>query len=544
MTDPRSSSHGSPAERTQNPLREGLVGERQPEPCAMVIFGASGDLTKRKLVPALYTLARERLLPAGFAIVGMARRDIPFVDLMKDAVNKFARRRPVEEALWSGFAAGISYVSGNFDDPAAYERLKKHLEEVDAARGTQGNRIFYISTPPESFEPILRNLGKAGMIAQGGDATRPFTRVIIEKPFGHNLESAEALNKVCLEVLREDQIYRIDHYLGKETVQNILVFRFANGLFEPLWNNKYVDSVQMTVSEAIGIEGRGNYYDQSGTLRDMVQNHMFQFMTLMAMEPPGEFAAQQVHDEKVKVLRALRELPIGPKGGSGGAWQINDWTVRGQYGPGFDQGKPVPGYLQEEGVAKGSRTETYVALKLFVDNWRWGGVPFFLRAGKRMAKRVTEIAITFKQVPHALFRGESGVPLSREPNVLALRIQPDEGITLKFLSKVPGPTIEPRPVTMDFRYGTTFGTEPPEAYERLLLDCMLGDSTLFARGDEVMESWKFCDRVLSGWAQADEAARQSFGEDLEPLPSYEAGSWGPQDSADMLARDGRVWRKP
>lgn len=550
MTDPRSSGLGGPsgpAERTQNPLREGLVGERQPEPCAMVIFGASGDLTKRKLVPALYTLARERLLPAGFAIVGMARRDIPFVDQMKDSVNKFARRRPVEEALWSGFAAGISYVSGNFDDPAAYERLKKHLEEVDAARGTQGNRIFYISTPPESFEPILRNLGKAGMIARGpglDDTARPFTRVIIEKPFGHNLESAEALNKVCLEVLREDQIYRIDHYLGKETVQNILVFRFANGLFEPLWNNKYVDSVQMTVSEAIGIEGRGNYYDQSGTLRDMVQNHMFQFMTLMAMEPPGEFAAQQVHDEKVKVLRALRELPIGPKGGAGGPWQINDWTVRGQYGPGFDQGKPVPGYLQEEGVARGSRTETYVALKLFVDNWRWGGVPFYLRAGKRMAKRVTEIAITFKQVPHALFRGESGVPLSREPNVLALRIQPDEGITLKFLSKVPGPTIEPRPVTMDFRYGTTFGTEPPEAYERLLLDCMLGDSTLFARGDEVMESWKFCDRVLSGWAQADEAARQSFGEDLEPLPSYEAGSWGPQESADTLARDGRVWRKP
>ena len=531
MTETR--PEGRAETRTDNPLREGLVGERQPEPCAMVIFGASGDLTKRKLVPALYTLARERLLPAGFAIVGFARRDIPFVDQMKDAVNRFARRRPVEEALWSGFAAGVSYVTGNFDDPEAYTRLKQHLAEIDEKRGTRGNRIFYISTPPESFEPILRNLGQAGLVDKSdGRAGRPFTRVIIEKPFGHNLASAEELNKICLEVLREDQIYRIDHYLGKETVQNILVFRFANGLFEPLWNNKYVDSVQMTVSESIGIEGRGNYYDQSGTLRDMVQNHMFQFMTLMAMEPPGAFAAQQVHDEKVKVLRALRELPMS---------QINDWTVRGQYAAGYDQGKPVPGYLQEEGVRPASRTETYVALKLFVDNWRWGGVPFYLRAGKRMAKRVTEIAITFKQVPHALFRGETGQPLSREPNVLALRIQPDEGITLKFLSKVPGPTIEPRPVTMDFRYGTTFGSDPPEAYERLLLDCMLGDSTLFARGDEVMESWKFCDRVLSGWAQADEALP---GESLPPLPAYEAGSWGPQESADMLARDGRAWRKP
>ena len=512
--------------RSENPLREGMVGERQPEPCAMVIFGASGDLTKRKLVPALYTLARERLLPAGFAIVGMARRDIPFVDQMKESVNKFARRRPVDEALWSTFGAGISYVSGNFDDPAAYERLKAHLAEIDEQRGTRGNRIFYISTPPESFEAILQNLGKAGMISA---ADRPFTRVIIEKPFGHDYASAEQLNKVCLQVLREDQIYRIDHYLGKETVQNILVFRFANGIFEPLWNNKYVDNIQLTVSEAIGIEGRGNYYDQSGTLRDMVQNHIFQFMSLMAMEPPGAFEASAVHDEKVKVLRALRELPLS---------DINQWAVRGQYGAGFDQGKPVPGYLEEEGVRKDSRTETYVGLKLFIDNWRWGGVPFYLRAGKRMAKRVSEIAITFKNVPHTLFADpSSGGNVLRDPNVLALRIQPDEGITLKFLSKVPGPTIDPRPVTMDFRYGSSFGTEPPEAYERLLLDCMLGDSTLFARGDEVMASWRFCDRVLSGWKAADEHA-------TEALPGYESGSWGPQAATDMLSHEGRVWRKP
>jgi glucose-6-phosphate 1-dehydrogenase len=507
-----------------NLLAEGLVGDRQPEPCAMVIFGASGDLTRRKLVPALYSLARERLLPSGFAIVGMARRPLPFADDMRAAVGQFARRRPVDESLWDSFGGAISYVSGDFDDPAAYERLRSHLTEIDLSRGTRGNRIFYISTPPESFETILRQLGRAQLISPG---ERPFTRVIIEKPFGRDLASAEHLNRVCLEVLREDQIYRIDHYLGKETVQNILMFRFANSIFEPLWNGKYVDHVQLTVAEAIGIEGRGNYYDQAGTLRDMVQNHMFQFMTLMAMEPPVAFEASSVHDEKVKVLRALRELPLS---------EVERFAVRGQYSAGFHQGQPAEGYLSESGVSPSSRTETYVALKLFIDNFRWGGVPFYVRAGKRMARRVSEIAITFKQLPHALFSGPQG-KLSHEPNVLTLRIQPDEGITLKFLSKVPGPTIEPRPVTMDFRYGTSFGTEPPEAYERLLLDCMLGDSTLFARGDEVMASWRYCDRILRGWAERDAVSHS-------PLPSYEPGTWGPEVASSLLARDGRVWRRP
>jgi glucose-6-phosphate 1-dehydrogenase len=513
---------------TENPLREGLVGERQPEPCAMVIFGASGDLTKRKLVPALYTLARERLLPAGFAIVGMARREIPFAEQMREAADKYARRRPVDPALWSSFGSGISYVAGNFDDPEAYERLKAHLAEVDAQRGTSGNRIFYISTPPESFEPILQNLGRAGLINSDPTRERPFTRVIIEKPFGRDLKSAEELNATCLKVLREDQIYRIDHYLGKETVQNILVFRFANGIFEPLWNHKYIDNVQLTVSEAIGIEGRGNYYDQSGTLRDMVQNHIFQFMCLMAMEPPVAFEPRSIHDEKVKVLRALRELSLD---------RVSDFAVRGQYAAGYEKGQPVPGYREELGVRPDSRTETYVALKLFIDNFRWAGVPFYVRAGKRMPKRVTEIGITFRSVPHVLFKGETGSLLRREPNVLALRIQPDEGITLKFLSKVPGPTIEPRPVTMDFRYGSSFGTEPPEAYERLLLDCMLGDSTLFARGDEVLESWRFCSRILDAWAEEDQRA-------TSPLPSYEAGSWGPAEADEMLGQSGHRWRKP
>jgi glucose-6-phosphate 1-dehydrogenase len=374
----------------------------------------------------------------------------------------------------------------------------------------------------------LENLGRAGLINTDSSGQGPFTRVIIEKPFGHDLKSAIELNATCLKVLREDQIYRIDHYLGKETVQNILVFRFANSIFEPLWNHKYIDNVQLTVSEAIGIEGRGNYYDQSGTLRDMVQNHIFQFMCLMAMEPPVAFEPGSVHDEKVKVLRALRELPTS---------KIDEWTVRGQYGAGFEKGQPVPAYREETGVRADSRTETYVGLKLFVDNFRWAGVPFYIRAGKRMPKRVSEIGITFKNVPHALFKGTAGDQLGRQPNVLALRIQPDEGITLKFLSKVPGPTIEPRPVTMDFRYGSSFGTEPPEAYERLLLDCMLGDSTLFTRGDEVLESWRFCSRILEGWREADAQASA-------PLPSYEAGSWGPAEADAMLARDGRGWRKP
>ncbi|MCS6914289.1 MAG: glucose-6-phosphate dehydrogenase [Myxococcales bacterium] len=506
-----------------NPLLQGLLGERRPEPCAMVIFGASGDLTRRKLVPALYTLASERKLPAGFAIVGMARRDIPFVEQMHQAVARHARRRPIDSELWQGFAAGLSYIPGAFDDPAAYERLRAHLARIDQERGTRGNRVFYISTPPESFVDIITHLGRAGMISAGNE---PFTRVIIEKPFGRDLQSAQALNDTCLSVLREEQIYRIDHYLGKETVQNILVFRFANGIFEPLWNNRYIDNVQLTVAESIGIEGRGSYYDRAGTLRDMVQNHMFQLLALMAMEPPVAFEPDAVRDEKVKVLRALRELPLD---------EIERWTVRGQYGPGYDQGQAVPGYREEPGVSPSSLTETYVALKLYIDNWRWGGVPIYVRAGKRMPKRVSEIAITFKSVPHALLA--QGGRLSQEPNVLALRIQPDEGITLKFLSKTPGPTMDPRPVTMDFRYGTSFGAEPPEAYERLLLDCMLGDSTLFTRGDEVLASWRFCTRVLQGWAQADERRRG-------PLPQYEAGTWGPKEAAELLARDGRAWRRP
>jgi glucose-6-phosphate 1-dehydrogenase len=509
-----------------NPLREGLAGERIPQPCTMVIFGASGDLTKRKLVPALYSLARDRLLPSSFNVVGVARRDLgtePFRAAMREACDKFARRRPVEDALWQRFEEGIYYSPGTFQAPDTYARLKHLLDALDQKRGTGGNRVFYLSTPPDEYPTILAQLGAAGLINRESDG--PFTRVIIEKPFGRDLESAQQLNREVHETLREDQTYRIDHYLGKETVQNILVFRFANALWEPLWNSKYVDHVQLTVAEAIGVEGRGGYFETAGIVRDMVQNHMFQFLCLMAMEAPVAFEADGVRDEKVKVLRSLRPLPEDPAA-------LARYVVRGQYGPGSGGGERRIGYREEKGVAPGSTVETYVAMKLFIDNWRWAEVPFYLRAGKALPKRVTEIAIHFKRAPHSIFPAASR--LASEANVLSIRIQPDEGIALKFFSKVPGPTMDVVPVPMEFRYGTSFGAEPPEAYERLLLDCMLGDGTLFTRGDEVEASWRWIDRIARAW-QAAEAPG---------FPNYEAGTWGPREADELLAADGRSWRRP
>jgi glucose-6-phosphate 1-dehydrogenase len=511
-----------------NPLREGLQGERIPAPTTMVIFGASGDLTKRKLVPALYSLARDRLLPPMFNVVGVARRDIPdatFRANMKEATNKYARRRPVEDGLWKSFSDGLFYVNGTFEDPATYARLKDRLAEIDRERDTGGNRVFYLSTPPSEYPIIVKQLGAAGLINRAKDG--PFTRVIIEKPFGRDLESARSLNKEVHEVLREDQTYRIDHYLGKETVQNILAFRFANGIWEPLWNGRYIDHVQLTVAEAIGVEGRGGYFEQAGIVRDMVQNHMFQFLCLAAMEPPVAFEAEAVRDEKLKVLRSLRPLPTDPQ-------EIGKFVVRGQYGRGFVNGAEVIGYREEPGVAKDSTVETYVAMKLGIDNWRWAGVPFYLRAGKALPKRVTEIAINFKRAPHAIFGQAIRGRLADEPNVLSIRIQPDEGISLKFFSKVPGPTMELLPVPMEFRYGTSFGAEPPEAYERLILDCLLGDGTLFTRGDEVEASWTWIDRIEKAWRVLPPP----------PFPNYAAGTWGPEEADRLIERDGRVWRKP
>ena len=511
----------------ENPLREGLTQERIAPSCTMVIFGASGDLTKRKLVPALYSLARDRLLPQPFSVVGVARRDIgdeAFRTQMKESVDKFARRRPAEEALWGSFGQGLFYVAGTFNDAATYQKLKERLDALDKERGTSANRIFYLSTPPSEYATIIPHLAAAGLI--NADRQGPFTRVIIEKPFGTSLPTALELNRSVLSSLREDQTYRIDHYLGKETVQNILAFRFANGIFEPLWNGKYVDHVQLTVAEAIGVEGRGGYFEGAGMIRDMVQNHMLQFLCLMAMEPPAAFSAKSVRDEKLKVLQSLRPF-------SKNSHELSREVVRGQYGHGFVAGQERIAYRQESGVATDSIVETYVAMKMYIDNWRWAGVPFYLRAGKGLPKKVTEIAIHFRNAPHHLFP-QSANALAEEPNVLSLRIQPDEGISLRFFAKVPGPAMQLRTVPMEFRYGTSFGHEPPEAYERLLLDCMVGDSTLFTRGDEVEASWAWIDPIFAAW---DKGPRPEF-------PNYDAGDWGPAAADALLAQDGRIWRRP
>jgi glucose-6-phosphate 1-dehydrogenase len=504
-----------------NPLRQGLAEERIPEPATMVIFGASGDLTKRKLLPALYSLTRDRLLPARFAVLGYARRplgDDAFRDEMRQGCDEFARRRPVDPEVWSTFARNLFYQAGTYDDPNAFLALKQRLEELERTLGLPGNRVFYLSTPPSSFATVIRNLGRAGLTQAPPGR---FARVIIEKPFGVDLETARALNRDIHETLDEKQIYRIDHYLGKETVQNLLVFRFANRIFEPIWNDRYVDHVQITGAETVGVEGRGGYFEQAGILRDMVQNHLFQVVSLFAMEPPVAFETDAVRDEKVKVLKALRPIPSS---------EMDACVVRAQYAEGSIAGRTVPGYRQEPGVSPTSETETYVALRFYVDSWRWGGVPFYLRSGKRLPKRVTEIAVVFKEVPHLLFgrRGE-GI----QPNVLRIRIQPDEGIALNFGSKLPGPTMEVAPVNMEFSYGASFGVEPPEAYERLLLDCLLGDGTLFTRADEVEASWTWISRIHQHWAK-----------DAAPLATYAAGSWGPEEADRLLAADGRSWRRP
>ncbi len=498
-----------------NPLRAGLRIGRTPEPCTMVIFGASGDLTSRKLVPALYNLARERRLPGGFSVIGFARRDWnndSFRDLLREAVSINSRSGPVDAESWASFAQGIQYHRGSFDDPAAYSSLAERLATIDRERGTGGNRVFYLATPPEAYPIIVAQLGAHGLAHSSG-----WTRIIIEKPFGHDLASAQALNAAVLAVFNEDQVYRIDHYLGKETVQNILIVRFANAIFEPIWNRSQIDHVQITVAETIGVEDRGGYYDTSGALRDMIQNHLMQLLCLVAMEPPSVYDADAVRDEKVKVLRAIRPIAV-------------EDTARGQYGAGIVNGRPVRGYREEKGVASASQTETYVAIKLFIDNWRWAGVPFYLRSGKRLPRRVSEIAIQFKAAPTMIF---ADTPLNDlEPNVLAMKIQPDEGISLKFSSKVPGqPQI--RPVTMDFRYGASFGVTSPEAYERLLLDCMLGDGTLFTRRDEVEASWSLLTPILQAWAAGPP----------QPFPNYEAGSWGPAGADELIGRDGRFWRR-
>ena len=505
-----------------NPLRVGMRSPRTPAPNTLVIFGATGDLTQRKLIPALYNLALEGLLPGEFSAVGFARRPKDhhhFRSELKKAVAKHSRTQPLQTPVWDGFASRLYYCQSQFGDPVGYQDLATRLEKIESKTGSR-NRLYYLATPPSYYAEITQRLGEAGLARSDGG----WTRIIVEKPFGHDLASAVELNRTLNGVFDEDQIYRIDHYLGKETVQNILVFRFANGIFEPIWNRRYIDHVEITVAESISIEGRGAYYEQAGVLRDIIQNHAMQLLSLAAMEPPATFEPNAVRDEKVKVLRAVR--PIRPE-------EAGEFTVRGQYQAGVTSGRSVIGYREEKGVAPDSTTETYLALKLFVDNWRWAGVPFYIRSGKRLPKRMTEIAIVFRQPPLALFPTTDGSRL--EPNVLSMTIQPDEGISLKFGSKVPGPQadLRSRPVEMDFRYGTSFGFAAPDAYERLLLDAMLGDATLFTRRDEVEAAWAFVTPIIEGWARSEPPR----------LPSYEAGTWGPDEADGLMERDGRRWRR-
>ena len=504
---------------TANPLRAGLRVPRTPDPCAVVVFGATGDLTARKLMPALYNLSRERLLPSGFSVVGFARRDWSdeqFRAAMKEAVTKYSRE-PIQEDIWDSFAHELHYVRSDFSEIEGYRRLADRLDKQDAAHGAAGNRLFYLATPPHAYASIAQHLGEAGLVRGGRDGG--WARLVVEKPFGHDLESARELDRHLGLVFRERQIFRIDHYLGKETVQNILVFRFGNGIFEPIWNRRYVDNVQVSVAETVGIEGRGSYYEEAGALRDMVQNHLLQLLALVAMEPVASFRGDAVRDEKAKVFDAI--MPIE---------SVDRDTVRGQYVAGAILGEQVPGYRQESGVAPDSRMETYAALRLRIENWRWADVPFYLRVGKRLPKRATEVAITFKTAPLQLFREMGGD--NPTPNLLVLRIQPDEGISLRFGAKVPGTRSDVRPVNMDFRYGTSFGVGAPEAYERLLLDAMLGDSTLFTRWDSVEAAWELLTPVLEAWAAG-----------ASPLQFYEAGSWGPDRAAELIERDGREWHR-
>jgi len=502
-----------------NPLREGLSTRAVPQPCSIVIFGATGDLTHRKLLPALYNLAADGELPPAVNVIGFARReksDDDFRKEMEEATRKFSRQT-VRDEIWKTFGQSIFYQQSDFSDEAGFKSLAQRLDKIDKERGTRGNRLFYFAVAPDQFEPILKHLKAVGLNQACGGS---WARVIIEKPFGSDLASARELNRVVSNSFSEEQTYRIDHFLGKETAQNILVLRFANAIFEPLWNTRYIDHVQITAAETLGVEGRAGYYEGAGALRDMVQNHLLQLLCLVALEAPSDLTADSIRDEKVKVVRCLRRM---------GADEVASNVVRGQYAEGAINGQSVPGYRSEKNVDPKSMTDTFVALRLNLDNWRWWDVPIYMRVGKRLPKSGTEISIHFKKAPFVLFNKETN-----ESNVLVIRIQPDEGISLRMQAKMPGTSFRIEPVKMDFHYGTSFGKASPEAYERLLLDAMSGDATLFARRDEVEEAWAFIDVIENAWSEKKNAPDLFF---------YPAGSWGPEEADELLARDGRAWRR-
>lgn len=511
-----------PNTKIPNPLTAGQNITHAPQPCTLVIFGGGGDLSRRKLLPAVFNQALDGELPANFAVLGFAIEqmdDTSYQEFARKGIEQFSRQK-LDPEYWNDFEHRIHYLQGSLDDPEAYKQLKKRLEEIEKQFSIPGNRVYYLAIPPTLIETCVTQLKLAGLVMPV-DGNSPFSRIIVEKPIGRDLQSAKKVNETLSQNFDEQQIYRIDHYLGKETVQNILAMRFGNSIFEPLWNSKYIDHVQITVAEEEGVGTRAGYYENAGALRDMIQNHILQLLTLIAMEPPWIMDADVIRDHRQDILNCLRPIT---------AENFDSHVVRAQYGPGFHHGDDVPGYRREAGVAHDSTTETFVALKLFIDNWRWAGVPFYIRTGKRMPKRASEIAIQFNSVPPILFNANNDQPL--EPNVLALSIQPNEGLSLRIATKLPGAKLKIFPVKMDFRYGATFGEQSPEAYERLLLDVMAGDATLFMRRDAVESSWAWVDNILNTWANS----RTRW------IPEYAAGTWGPIEADRLIETDNRKWR--